>query len=113
MTQYRRRPTLVDAVQWTGSNTKAVREFIEAHGGPAVGQEGVFVPRKGGQMTETMFSNLVEFAERDVTAALWVEANGGWLGIVNKEWILADSIGFYPCRNEIFEVNYEPAEDSS
>lgn len=83
MSQYRKKPVVIDAVQWMG-NLDEMTEFVTVpwHTGPIRDEEvSMFIPTLEGEM----------------------EANPG-------DWIIKGVQGeFYPCKPEIFEATYEPA----
>lgn len=81
---YRKRPVTIEAVQWTGKNKQ---ELIDWTGG----SEG--------------------FTDATGVAELWVEANNAWLPLEVGEWVLKDSLGFYPCKNDMFLHSYEPVRN--
>lgn len=78
----------IEAVQWTGKNLEEVEDFV---GKTPQGYKGFFIEgeddREGG--------------------VLWIQANTNWSGIEIGEWILHDSRGFYPCKDDIFKKKYE------
>jgi hypothetical protein len=43
---------------------------------------------------------------------LYVKANDSWVPIEISEWIVRDSLGLYPIKDEIFRETYRPVEDS-
>lgn len=85
--KYRKKPVVIDAFQFTGKNQFEVMRWCDAvHSGPAVTWEfhdGVLdIPTMEGVMT----------------------ANP-------NDWIIRGVKGeFYPCKPDIFEATYEPAE---
>lgn len=81
MARYRKRPVVIDAVEWTGANLDEVKAFA----GDAV----EYVPRHG---------LIVHTLEGDFDAAL-------------GDMIIRGVKGeFYPCKPDIFELTYEPVE---
>ena len=76
--KYRKKPVVIDAVQWTGDNVTAMTEFIDA--------------RKWEYGNGLMVFHTLE---GDHTA------NPG-------DWIIRGVQGeFYPCKPDIFEETYE------
>jgi hypothetical protein len=82
--RYRKKPVVIEAVQFTGSNQHEITMFIsgrtknftESHGGP-------------GYMIETL---------------------EGYMKASPGDWIIKGVQGeFYPCKPEIFAATYEPA----
>lgn len=84
MAKYRKKPVIVEAIQWTGKNTSAVRRFCP-------GMIKVYDGRK--------------------IAYLLLPALGCGHGrqVINKNnWIVKDAKGkFYPCKPDIFKQTYE------
>jgi hypothetical protein len=98
MSIYRKRPVEVEAVQWTGYNITEVLAFADTNFQPPVRPQD-----EDGKPTSGV-----------LPAKLWVAANKSWLPLVVSEWIMKDAAGFYPCKNEIFEVTYDgPIEGST
>lgn len=85
---YRKKPVTVEAIQWTGDNFEELRKFVGTFRVLAFDEPGVIV------------------AENSETH-LWVEANQQWLPIVVSEWVLKDKLGYYPCKDEMFQHSYE------
>jgi hypothetical protein len=79
--KFRKRPVVIDAVQWTGDNLETLaREFVE--------------------MSYTYLGSVLKVCtlEGDHVAS-------------PGDWIIRGIAGeFYPCKPEIFAVTYEPAE---
>ncbi len=80
--KYRKRPIVIEAMQWTGDNLEGLWAWA--------GADVIYGP--------TEFNPL----------RLYVAANDAWLNLEVGEWILRDSLGFYPCKAEIFAATYEP-----
>lgn len=79
-------PTRITAMQWTGNNIAELRDWV--------GAGNLYGP----------------FPAEDRLAAtparLYVAANNAWLDLAVGEWILQDTLGFYPCNNEVFRAKY-------
>jgi hypothetical protein len=90
--RYRKRPIVIEAIQWTGANLAAVQTFVGANNEPG----GVPGPA------------FDVFPERG--AMLYVHANRSWLPIDDGEWIATDSEGFYPIKEGVFATTYEEVE---
>jgi len=79
MTQFRKKPVVIEAVRWTGENYSEVFEFVNTHV----------------QMTGSMGSLFIHTLEGKM------EASPG-------DWIIKGVKGeFYPCKPDIFEATYE------
>jgi hypothetical protein len=81
----RKRPTEVEAIQWTGCNFADVKAF----GSGAVG----IGPVEGGALP------------------LWVVKSSATCRVERGDWIIRerDGSGFYPCNADVFAAIYEPA----
>ena len=88
---YRKRPVVIEAVQWRGDNEDEMLEWM--------GEEFYVREPYVGELTGNAY-----------TAVIWVNANTNWLNIVTGEWVIKDSLGFYPCKNEQFHETYEKVE---
>jgi hypothetical protein len=84
--KYRKKPVVVDAVQWTGYNYGEVYKLFPDDCEPLRGEWGsLFIPTLEGEM----------------------RANPG-------DWIIRGVAGeCYPCKPEIFKQTYEPVNERS
>jgi hypothetical protein len=89
---FRKRPVLVEAEQWTGPGLLV----------PGVQREWVPIT--------------------DAGVGMWgyyryyvVTAHGQKAAVAPKDWVIAepDGRGHYPCKPDIFEQTYEPADDDT
>lgn len=87
---YRKKPVTVEAVQWTGGNFVECNTFV-----------GEF------QTADGITESGIRFGTED-QMRIWVAANKEWLDLEVGEWILKDLLGFYPCKDEMFQHSYEP-----
>ena len=85
MAKYRKKPVVIEAIQWTGNNTEDVRGFM--------GKYGDFTIVKNRIWIRTIHQN------QEVE-------------LVYGDWIIPepDGIHFYPCKPDIFEATYEKVE---
>lgn len=87
--RYRKKPVVVDAVQWTGENLAEIRGFVV--GG-------------GGRLQVSIAYGL----------SIWNEPEQQWISAPHGHWIIKGVAGeFYPCEPGIFAATYEPAGDES
>jgi hypothetical protein len=84
--RYRRKPSEVDAIQWTGGNLPAVRAFASGALGPGTLNDG--------------------------SLPLWVLKSRAVCHVERGDWILRepDGRGFYPCEQSVFAAAYELVE---
>ena len=82
--KFKKKPVVIEAVQWTGENFAEIKNFIS---GPfAFGS------------TATGSSLVIPTLEGDHQASI-------------GDWIIKGVKGeFYPCKPDIFEATHEPAE---
>lgn len=102
---YVKRPVEIMAMQWTGENYQDVLKWV----GWMQNMDGdVRSPRFAAPDAryEDDVDGPGELIHDDGLARLWVEANHAWLPIEVGEWILQDRLGFYPCKDPIFQENY-------
>lgn len=88
--QYRKRPVVIDAVQWDGDNFDAVLSW--AAGFPPVGDQDL-VLRHAPDTREILIPTL---------EGIMVASAGDWIirGVAGE---------LYPCKPTIFAATYEPA----
>ena len=86
--KYRKRPHVIEAMQWTGDNLAAIRDWA--------GGDGIYGPteRRPNQLTVTTIQ-------------------GDPAPVRIGDWILPEPQArrFYPCQVSVFEMLYEPMED--
>jgi hypothetical protein len=81
---YKTRTVVRDCEQWTGDNEDELAAKF--------GLDILFtLPENGHQLK----------------ASIWVAANEEWLNIEVGEWIIKDSHGIYPCKDDVFHEKYE------
>ena len=81
--KYRKKPVVVEAIQWHGVNFIAVDEFITVHHETYPSQGIVKIPTLEGEMTASIGDYIIK-------------------GISGE---------FYPCKPEIFELTYEQVDE--
>jgi len=84
--KFRKKPVVIEAIQFTGENAQEIMDFTKEPKVPRVikWQDGGFIS------IETLEGTML--------------ANKG-------DWIICGIKGeFYPCKPDIFEATYEPAE---
>ncbi len=86
--KYRKRPHVIEAMQWTGDNLAAIRDWA--------GTDGIYGPteRRADQLTVTAIT-------------------GDPTPVRIGDWILPEPQAgrFYPCPSNIFEALYEPVQE--
>lgn len=80
MPKFRKKPVVIEAVQWDGKNTEEVISFC---------------PKIIAQA-------------REITGALVIATLEGNMDAIRNDWIIKGVNGeFYPCKPDIFEKTYE------
>lgn len=89
--RFRKVPTEVNAIQFTGHNVTDVTNFV---GG--VNQFYVIDPQD-------------RIADPDIVACVFDKLHSTFVGVKIGDWIIEGIKGeFYPCDHEVFEKTYEP-----
>lgn len=91
MPKYRKKPVVVEAVQWTGSNLEEIRNFV---GSDLIEEYVEFFDIK-----RTLNKMLVDIA---------IDTLEGTMRVDYGDYIIKGVQGeFYPCKPDIFEQTYE------
>lgn len=88
--KYRKKPVVIEAMQWTGDNKDALAQWTDGAFWTVCPEDRADNP--------------------DHTGCLYVGANSAHLGISTGEWVLRDAKGFYPCKPDVFAATYEAVE---
>ena len=84
--QFRKKPVVVEAVQYTGKNSAEIGAWM---GAPEWAEE---------------------FASDDMT----IKTLEGEMHVSGGDWIIKGvAVEFYPCKTDIFEATYEPVTEDS
>lgn len=82
MAKFRKKPVVIEAVQWTGKNLNEIFSFTDSEA-----------------ITNDFLENYLE-----------IETLEGVMKASKGDWIIKGVKGeFYPCKPDIFEATYEPA----
>ena len=82
MAKYRKKPVVIEAVQWTGENLDKIKKFC-----PSIVYHGIVGEENGCLLVETL--------EGGMRASIF-------------DWIIKGVKGeFYPCKPDIFDATYE------
>lgn len=88
MTQYRKRPVVIEAIRWTGHNADEMRRFAGAKFDTIDPQDRGDDPANDAQVLDDLHSVWVPFATGD--------------------WVIRGVKGeLYPCKNLVFIETYE------
>jgi hypothetical protein len=94
--KFRKKPVVIDAILWTGSNLREVTTFVEGVS-PA---------------TYTIYScaKWQEYCDLVASKGLMIKTLEGQHIATIGDWIIKGVKGeCYPCKPDIFELTYEPA----
>jgi hypothetical protein len=94
MEQYRKKPVVIEAMQFTGNNATEVMLFV------------------GQRLESSIPPHQIEFDKELPNNAyhIIIPTLEGKMKASKGDWIIKGVNGeFYPCKNEIFEKTYEPA----
>lgn len=92
MSKFRKKPVVIEAVCWTGSNHDEVAAFLRV--------AGAIIPKDG-------------YADSPL-AFITVPTLEGKMSAQVGDWIIKGVAGeFYPCKPAIFEATYEPVPSDS
>jgi hypothetical protein len=87
--KYRKKPVVIEALQWTGENVNEVLEFVN---------------RADIRITNHM-------RDGEMKSEIHIHTLEGPMHASQGDWIIKGVRGeFYPCKPDIFEETYEPAE---
>lgn len=93
MPKYRKKPVIVEAIQWDGTNFDQIMNFMrETHG------------------TKLNYENAEASALK--TGKLYINTKEGVMEASTNDWVIKGVAGeFYPCKPDIFDVTYEDVVD--
>ena len=87
--KFKKKPIVIDAIQWTGDNVAEILDFV--------GHSDIRITKHT--------KNEVEVCE------LYINTLEGTMHASEEDWIIKGVHGeLYPCKPDIFEETYEPAE---
>jgi hypothetical protein len=94
MSKYRKKPVVIDAIQWNNINHEEILAFAPSIIGPSLESETAYIAGQGAPI----FSMLIPTMEGSMKA-------------MPGDWIIKGVNGeFYPCKPDIFAKTYEPAD---
>ena len=80
---FRKKPVIIEAIQWTGHNTLEIMEFMQVN----------------------------DMDGRPVNRQIFIDTLEGRMNADEGDWIIKGVKGeFYPCKPDIFEATYELVE---
>lgn len=96
MKQYRKKPVVIDAIQWNGNNEHQIREFV---GNPTL---RVSRPPTRFEHDHNLTNEMIN---------IFIPTLEGEMRADRFDYIIKGVKGeFYPCKPDIFQATYEPVE---
>jgi hypothetical protein len=77
--KYRKKPVVIEAIEFVDGNEPAISEFVTVHGAMFVSRDEFVIPTLEGDMTATRGDYIIKGVQGE----------------------------FYPCKPDIFEATYE------
>lgn len=100
MTKFRKKPVIIEAVQYTAPVYRNIKDFIESFGDKS---NEVLIKVWDDNKEHGNISNMSR------TSHLAIKTLEGNMKITHGDWIIRGIKGeYYPCRNDIFIATYEP-----
>jgi hypothetical protein len=98
--KFRKKPVIIEAVQFNGDNAQEIRAFVGTHESPDPKVTwGISSFRL---VVDDLFSK-----EYGVVAEVWDKLHETWVGVKVGQWIIKGVDGeFYPCDPDVFEKTY-------
>lgn len=98
--KFRKKPVVIEAVQWTGENLSELYEFM--------GYADNDVIRECGWNPSNAWASYKSIVERD---GLSIDTLEGVMHADIGDWIILGVKGeFYPCKDNIFKLTYDVVE---
>lgn len=90
--KFRKKPVVIDAIQWTGRNLKEIIQFSGLH--------------KSAETKWPLWEDYEDVVKREGLKIFSLE---GRMDANIGDWIIKGVNGeFYPCKPDVFEKTYEP-----
>jgi hypothetical protein len=88
--RWRKKPVVIDAIRWTGSNPAALRAFAGSHFGTVDPEDRGENPEQTAQVFDVLHST--------------------WVSVFEGQWVIRGIAGeFYPIADDVFRATYEAA----
>jgi hypothetical protein len=92
--RFRKRPVVIEALQWTGSNAEQMTAFAGPHFALVLPEDRAEDPQR--------------------TAEVWDVLHGTWIGMRDGQWVIRGIRGeFYPHDESAFPTVYELVTEGS
>ena len=94
MAKYRKKPIIIEAIQWLGGDMSPLNEFCDRNWGRA--------DAVGDERWPCDITDREQVMVRNAAEQVWLPVPVGW-------WIIRGVKGeLYPCAPDIFAASYEP-----
>ena len=101
MSKFKKKPVVINAIQWTGANVQEVSNFLagfDLHVAP---------PNDEPECAKC----IARFDYTTTPASLAIPTLAGEMSASAGDWIIRGIKGeLYPCKPDIFDATYEPAD---
>lgn len=92
--KYRKKPVIIEAVQWTGNNPTEIKEFV--------GHSALF----------EYYDAAHKAGAGPITTDITIHTLEGDMHVSKGDYVIRGVEGeYYPCKPDIFEKTYEPVND--
>lgn len=112
--KFRKKPVVIDAELWTKNgdhSADACETFTGSDGRPFLG-EGKVV--RYYRRPDDDGARACKLCSRSMGEHGWIDTENGGYVVCPGDWIITGVKGErYPCKPDVFEATYEPAENSS
>lgn len=96
MPKFRKKPVVIDAIEWRGDNLFEVITFTDGK------------PDLGSSIQQAKWQEYCELVEKE---GFRIKTLEGWMDASKGDWIIKGVAGeFYPCKPGIFEQTYEAVD---
>lgn len=117
--RFRKKPVVIEAMQWLGYDNidamDSMEEFTDEFTTTASGKTAVrtlFMPLESDLAREVLGKGEVsERSAHGYTAVVYDDLHGTWVNLRTGQWVIKGVQGeFYPCDAEVFAATYEPVK---
>lgn len=105
--KYVKKPIPVEAIRWTGKNTKAVNDWMRQQAREEQANVAMFIVKKS--VSKGIWANVADDNwSDDIEAAIYDFLHETYVGMKLGQWIICGTEGeFYPHDHEPFVRNYD------
>jgi len=100
--KYRKKPIIIEAIQWTGDNVEEILDFVGSDSASIIAEFDT-------DQTPSIDTSLLGTLEIRTLEGVMTASIGDW---VIEEPFPTDDRQFYPCKSDIFEETYDLVEEA-